>query len=197
MLKVLIATASTLAIGFAANAQDAGPLVGDKDYLADAYSDAETGEAFSYASQWGNGRAYDGTDTSRLLRRQAPVVQTVRQATPAPIRTPVQTVTRQTYTAKTSPPYRPTQPAPAPGRQYHAHYNPACASFAGYNRHPNRVASSAPAICHRPGSACAFQPTHQSIGQPAARQSGRVFCPHESACAIRYGSPGNRRRSRL
>ncbi len=116
MFKIFMATASALAIGFAANAQEAGPLAGDKDYLADAYSDAEAGESFSYASQWGNGRAYDGTDTSRLIRRQAPVVQAVRQTAPAPVRTPVQTVTRQTYTAKTSPPYRPTQPVAAPPR---------------------------------------------------------------------------------
>lgn len=104
MLKLMIATASTLTLAMAASAQDVAPLPGDQDFLAQAYADAERGENFSYARAWGDGKAYDGTDVAARtqptqLTQTAP--QQVRRAAPTP----------QTYVTQTAPAYRPTQPA--------------------------------------------------------------------------------------
>ena len=125
MLKFLITTASALTISFAATAQEATPLAGDNDYLAQAYAEAEDGRTFSYAGQWGNGRAYDGTDTSGMYRQAAPVAPAPRQPAPVMTASPVTrrvapTPTRtqpQRFITQKQPPYQSSVPvaqAPRP-----------------------------------------------------------------------------------
>ncbi len=111
MLKVLITTASALTLGFAANAQSSAPLAGDSDYLEQAYADADVGRSFSYASQWGNGKAYDGTDTSQAFQQRAPVATVTRTVAAAPVRTVTASSAVQTYVTPVRPAPRQTQPA--------------------------------------------------------------------------------------
>lgn len=104
MLKLMIATASTLTLAMSASAQETAPLPGDDDFLAQAYEDAESGENFSYARAWGDGKAYDGTDVAartQQVQRMQPAPQPVRRAAP----------TQQTYVTPSAPAYHKTQPA--------------------------------------------------------------------------------------
>jgi hypothetical protein len=110
MLKLMIATASTLTLVLAAGAQDTVALPGDQDFLAQAYADADRGENFSYARAWGDGKAYDGTDVAARIQQMQPTQvapQQVRRAAPAP----------QTHVTQKAPPFRQTMPttqAPRP-----------------------------------------------------------------------------------
>ena len=59
------------------------PLASDPDFLAKAYEAADSGKDFSYARIWGEGRAYDGTDTSAFfadLSAQAAKAETATAA---------------------------------------------------------------------------------------------------------------------
>jgi len=114
MLKVLITTASALTLGFAANAQSSAPLEGDSDFLERAYADADVGRSFSYASQWGNGKAYDGTDTSQVFQQRAPVATVTRTVAAAPVRSVTASSAVQTYVTPVRPAPRQTQPATKP-----------------------------------------------------------------------------------
>jgi len=103
MIKVFLAAATGLTLCLSAAAQDKQVFEGDQNFLANAYADAEDGTDFSYASQWGSGRAYDGTDTSRFL----PHPESARPAPP-------QNVRRDTVTRRVQAQPRQTLPASKP-----------------------------------------------------------------------------------
>lgn len=64
MMKSALISLMASAVALPAIAERSAPIAGSEDFLADAYKAAESGKDFSYARIWGEGRAYDGTDTS-------------------------------------------------------------------------------------------------------------------------------------
>lgn len=76
---ILFAVFTMLPIAFADRAT---PMSGDEDFLADAYRAAEDGTDFSYARIWGQGLAYDGTDTSGFVAQRNDVETGARLETP-------------------------------------------------------------------------------------------------------------------
>lgn len=77
----------------------------DPSFFEDAYSDAEAGRTFSYAGQWGTGKAYDGTDTSHLFRQPFQRMQEsdVAQQTSAPQRVSQRQVPSQPLITREAP----------------------------------------------------------------------------------------------
>ncbi len=86
MIKFGLSSIAAFALSLSAFADRDAALSGDEDFLADAYEAAETGADFSYARVWGEGRAYDGTDTSAFyqgLKAQAAAEEAAKAETKA------------------------------------------------------------------------------------------------------------------
>ena len=107
MTKVSLISLAVCAIASTAVADESTAFPGDADFLADAYEAAESGTDFSYARQWGAGRAYDGNDTSNYYAQL--VEETTAQNTQSQARSPRSNL----ITRAAASPQRITRPRPS------------------------------------------------------------------------------------
>lgn len=102
MLKTTLSGVFALTLALPALSQSAPPLAGDADFLSEAYGEAEAGDTFSYAGQWGSGQPWTGQASGDMavpagpLPTARPTQAQAQSGMVAPLRRGRTTVTPQT-----------------------------------------------------------------------------------------------------